>query len=69
MTPKVRGIFWALWAAVGLVLEAVALANGVPNDTLTGTITSHIPAWLVFMGIGWLGWHFTVSYLNRKDER
>ena len=65
----VKHVYWVLWALMALILEACALVNGVPNDTLTGTIATHLPAWLTFAGIGWLGWHFTSSYLNGNDER
>ena len=66
---RVKTIFWAIWALIGLLVEGIALVNGVPNDTLTGAIVTHLPGWLVFCGVGWLGWHFTNSYLNNRDER
>lgn len=66
---KVRGVFWALWGLIGLGLEAVALANEVPNDTLSGTVSSHVPAWIVWAGLGWLLHHGVVIYLNRRDEK
>jgi len=64
-----KRIYWVIWALAFVVLEGIALFNDEPNDTLTGTITTHVPGWLLFMGIGWLGWHFIVSYLNEDDER
>jgi len=63
---RVRAIFWLVWAGLGVLLEAIALANGPPGDTLTETILSHIPAWLVFAGLGWALYHFIVSY---RDDR
>lgn len=65
----IRSLYWLLWVLLGAAMEFFALANDVPNDTLTGTITSHLPAWAVFAGLGWGGWHFIVSYLNGKDEK
>lgn len=64
-----RKLYWILWGIIGVAMELFALFNGVPNDTLTGTITSAVPGWMVYAGLGWLGWHFMVSYLNGKDER
>lgn len=66
---KIRTLYWVLWAILGLSMEFFALANDVPNDTLTGTVTAHLPAWGVFAGLGWAAWHFIASYLNGKEER
>ncbi len=59
---------WLIWAVLGLALEGVALVNGVANDTLTETIVRSIPGWLVFMGVGWLCWHFLQSYKIRHGR-
>ena len=64
-----RRVYWIVWAVAGAILEGVALFNGVPNDTLTGAVVTHIPGWLLFSGVGWAGWHFMNSYMNGKDER
>jgi hypothetical protein len=62
----IKGWIWLLWVIVGLILEGVALVNGRRNgDTLTETIRRTLPPWLVFMGIGWLGWHFVATYLGQ----
>lgn len=66
---RVRPAYWIAWGATFGTLEGIALRNKQPNDTLTGTITKYLPAWLTSMVLGWLAWHFTVSYLNSKDER
>ncbi len=65
---KISPLFWILWGVFGLVLEAIALFNNVPNDTLTGTITTHIPGWVIFSFIGWLLWHFMVSKLKGNNR-
>ncbi|MGH7339827.1 MAG: hypothetical protein ACREKH_04985 [Candidatus Rokuibacteriota bacterium] len=66
---KVRWVFWVFWGLIGLALEVVALANEVPNDTLSGTVSSHVPAWIAWVGVGWLAHHALVIYLNRRDEK
>lgn len=55
---KVPSWAWIAWAVAGLVLEAVALVNGVGGDTLTEQILAASPGWVIYMGLGWLLWHF-----------
>jgi hypothetical protein len=66
---KVKPVLWIAWAGAFAVLEGIAMKNKNPNDTLTGTITKYIPGWMTSAVIGWLLWHFFVSYLNHRDER
>lgn len=57
--PQVPMWAWAAYFGLGLVLEGLALANGLATgDTATEVIYSTLPGWLVYMGIGWLAWHF-----------
>lgn len=55
---KVPSRAWAAWVVAGLVLEGLALANGIAGDTLTENILTLVPGWLIYMGLGWLLWHF-----------
>ncbi len=59
---------WIVWALLGFGLELLALTDASPNDTLTATIVKLVPAWLVFMLIGWLGWHFAQAYRSRQQR-
>jgi hypothetical protein len=55
---KVPGWAWLVYLLLGLSLEALALANHVGGDTATEVILRTFPGWLLFMGIGWLIFHF-----------
>lgn len=67
---KIPRLAWITWIAAFLVLEGVALFNGIANDTLTETLHHGVPGWLVFMFLGWLTYHFLLTYIgNRKDGR
>jgi len=55
---KVPSWAWIVWAVFGLLLEAAALVNGVRGDTLTEQILALAPGWVIYMGLGWLLWHF-----------
>ena len=47
---RVTGTIWLVWllSCLGsfLVLEGIALWNGIPNDTLTAVSSKHVP-WYV----------------------
>lgn len=66
---KVPRWAWVAWAILFFVLEAVALVNGIANDTLTETIHHSVPGWLFFMFVGWAVYHFLLTYLTKKDGR
>ncbi len=59
---------WLWWALLGLAIESYTLTNGVANDTLTQTLVHYVPGFAVFMGIGWLIWHFIQSYRSRQGR-
>lgn len=67
---KVPPWAWVAWMGLFLVLEGIAIVNGVMNDTLTETMHHSVPGWVVFMFLGWLCYHFLQVYIgNRKDGR
>ena len=55
---RVPGWAWVIWAMGGLVLEVLALANGLTGDSLTENILIALPGWLLYSLLGWLAWHF-----------
>jgi hypothetical protein len=61
-----RGVLpWLLWGLAFFALEANGLR--VKRDAfppLTYVVRRWVPGWLLFAGIGWLAWHFTVTYLG-----
>ena len=60
-------VAWAVWVVMFFVLEFSALFdNNDATPTLTEVITRVVPGFLVFMGIGWLIWHFIASYHEHK---
>lgn len=65
---KVPRLAWIAWIVTFLVLEGIALFNGVMNDTLTETLHHSTPGWLVFMFLGWLVYHFALTYIGSKKD-
>jgi len=60
-------VAWAVWIVGFVVLEGIAiLDNNDATPTLTEVVTRFVPGFLLFMGIGWLGWHFIASYHEHK---
>lgn len=55
---RVPDLAWAAWVVVGLVLEGIALTNGLVGDTLTENILRSLPGWAIYAALGWLLWHF-----------
>lgn len=66
---KVPWYVWLGWALAFVVFEGIALFNHVANDTLTQTVAHHVPGWIVASFLGWLTYHFTVTYINRRDGK
>lgn len=61
-----KGVFpWILWALTFFALEFKGLKEKQDEfPPLTYVLTRWVPGWLLFMGIGWLIWHFMASYLS-----
>lgn len=59
---------WLVWLGIFVVLEAIALFDGIANDTLTETLHHGVPGWAVFMFLGWLCYHFLQTYLGGKRD-
>lgn len=55
---RVPAKLWMGWVVAGLVLEGLALGNGLAGDTLTENILTLLPGWVIYMALGWLLWHF-----------
>lgn len=55
---------WGMWVMAFFLLEAIGLFGGDEDSfpTLTEVITAYLPGFLIYMGIGWLFWHFIASY-------
>lgn len=62
---------WGAWVALVIVgfaiLEGIGLRKeGDPHPPLTYVIRRYLPAWLFFTvlggGVGWLAWHFILTY-------
>ena len=56
---------WLIWALVGLGLEVVSILTISSGDTLTEVILLSFPAWVVWLGLGWLTIHFGRRLLKR----
>ena len=65
---KVPRWAWVVWILAFVVLEAIGLFDGIMNDTLTETLHHSVPGWLVFMFLGWLGYHFLLTYIGGKKD-
>lgn len=63
--PRVPRPLWLAWIGLGVVLEGVALANGVADDTLSALLLA-VPAWLGAGLLGWLGWHLAQAWVYRR---
>jgi hypothetical protein len=59
---------WLAWGVAFLVLEALALWNGVPDDTLTATTVHYAPAAAVGAFIAWLAIHFWRAYRDHDGQ-
>jgi uncharacterized membrane protein YbhN (UPF0104 family) len=59
---------WVVWILAFVVLEGIALFDGVMNDTLTESLHHSVPGWLVFMFLGWLVYHFLLTYIGGKRD-
>ena len=55
---RVPGWAWIVWALGGVVLEVLALANGLTGDTLTENILIALPGWVIYSLLGYGLWHF-----------
>jgi hypothetical protein len=62
--PHIKWYYWLIWAAVGFVMEMVAMFNKNLDDTLTQTTIRHTQGWMLAMVLGWLAWHVMVSYMG-----
>lgn len=63
--PRIPRWLWFAWLALGGLLELVALANGVPDDTLSALLLA-VPAWLGAGLLGWAAWHFAQGWVYRR---
>ena len=77
MALSVRPWMWLAWffssLAVFGVLEYVAATNDEPNDTLTRTITEHVP-WVAALGFLIVAasaalWHWWKTYASNEPGR
>lgn len=61
-----KGIFpWILWSLGFFALEFRGIKEKRDSlPPLTFVIRRWIPGWLLFMGVGWIAWHFTLTYLS-----
>jgi hypothetical protein len=70
---RIPGWVWLIWAALGLLLEGIAIGTAARGDTLTETTLATFPGILgslVILGFfGWLGVHFGRRVLKRRAER
>jgi hypothetical protein len=58
---------WIIWIVLFFVLEFTALFdNNDATPSFTEVVTRVVPGFIVFMGIGWLIWHFVASYHEHK---
>ncbi len=74
--PRISPLAWLGWLIGTLatfgVLEAIAVYNGRPGDTLTRTIVRFVPAplalavWIVLTGAAL--WHWSVEYRRRSGR-
>ena len=67
--PKVPPWVWLVWFLVFVLLEAIALWNGNPNDTLTATTIIYVPGVIVVCFVAWLAYHFWFSVHDKNDTR
>ena len=57
--PQISGRVWFTYLLIGLVLEAVAVFNGLSTgDTISEIVERTFPGWIVYTFLGWLVWHF-----------
>jgi hypothetical protein len=74
--PRISPLLWLGWLLGALIvfgaLEATALWNSAPNDSLTRTIVRFVP-WPVALGIwallaGAALWHWGTEYRRRSGR-
>jgi hypothetical protein len=59
---------WALWIAVGFTMEMIGVFDHAPNDTLTATIVTYVPAVWIILAATWVLAHFQGAVKRKGKE-
>lgn len=61
-------LLWGLWVLMFIALEAYAVFDNHPNDTLTQTVLHTVPGPLVLLFVSWLALHFGRRVLKGRRD-